>query len=120
MPSHTSITKREKRLIELFGPETLNKDRIIEKKFALYFGDCSTKNRNFIRDARMKKKLRLLFGEYEEITKSGKKPRIIKNRKKSKKQSEKIQKRFDDLFGVENTKKDLKLAKKFMHLFGDE
>ena len=40
MPSHRSISNREKRLIELFGQETLKKDRVIEKKFAQYFGDC--------------------------------------------------------------------------------
>ena len=61
-----------------------------------------------------------MFGEYQENTKSVNNSRIIKKRKKSKKQSAKIQKRLDDLFGVENTKKDLKLAKKLMHLFGDE
>ena len=120
MPSHRSISNREKRLIELFGQETLKKDRVIEKKFAQYFGDCSTKNRTFIREGRIKKKLRLLFGGYQETTKSVQKPRIFRNRKITKQQRERIQKRFDDLFGVENTKRDIKLAKKFKHLFGDE
>ena len=60
-----------------------------------------------------------MFGEDQENTKSEKKSRIIKNRKTSKKQKAKLQKRLDDLFGLENTKKDSKLAKKLMHLFGD-
>ena len=55
MPSHTRITKREKRLLELFGPENFNKDWVIEKKLALYFGDCRTQNRTFMRDFRIKK-----------------------------------------------------------------
>ena len=55
MPSHTRITKREKKLLELFGPENLNKDRVIEKKLALYFGDCRTQKRTFMRDVRIKK-----------------------------------------------------------------
>ena len=55
MPSHRSISNREKRLIELFGPEKLKKDLVIEKKLAKYFGDCTTKNRTLIRDATIKK-----------------------------------------------------------------
>ena len=66
------------------------------------------------------KKYSLLIGEDQENTKSEKNSRIIKNRKKSKIQRAKLQKRLDDLFGLKNTKKDLKLAKKLMHLFGDD
>ena len=40
--------------------------------------------------------------------------------KKTKNQRVKLQKRLDDLFGFENTKKGFKLAKKLMHLFGDD
>ena len=82
MPSHTRITKREKRLIELFGPEKLNKDRVIEKKLALYFGDCRTQKRTFMRDVRIRENS-LLFGENQENTNSVKNSRIIKKRKKS-------------------------------------
>ena len=55
MPSHTRITKRENRLIELFGPEKLHKDWVIAKKLAILFGDCKTQNRTFMRDVRIKK-----------------------------------------------------------------
>ena len=65
----------------MFGPEKLNKDRVIEKKLALYFGVCRTQNRTFMRDIRIKNKYSLLFGEYQENTKSVKNSRIIKNGK---------------------------------------
>ena len=120
MPSHNRITKRQKKLIDLFGPENLKKDRVIEKKFAILFGDCRTKERTFLRDVKIKRKYSLLFGEYQEHDNSVKSSRIIKNRKKSKKQKAKIQKRMEDLFGRENTKKDIKIAKKVMYLFGEE
>ena len=77
------------------------------------------KNRTLIGDVKIKEYI-LLFGENQENTKSEKKSRIIKNRKKSKNQRAKLKKRLDDSFGLENTKKDFKLAKKLMHLFGDD
>ena len=120
MPSHNRITKRQKKLIDLFGPENLKKDRVIEKKFAILFGDCRNKERTFLRDVRIKRKYRLLFGEYQEHNNSVKNSRIIKNRKKSKQQKARIQKRMEDLFGRENTKKDIKISKKIMYLFGEE
>ena len=116
MPSHNRITKRQKKLIDLFGPENLKKDRVIEKKFAILFGDCRTKERTFLRDVRIKRKYSLLFGEYQEHNNSVKNSRIIKNRKKK----DKIQRKIEDLFGCENTKKDIKIAKKLMYLFGEE
>ena len=82
MPSHNRITKRQKKLIDLFGPENLKKDRVIEKKFAILFGDCRTKERTFLRDVKIKRKYSLLFGEYQEHNNSVKNSRIIKNRKK--------------------------------------
>merc|ERR1712240_505506 len=88
MTSHNRITKRQKKLIDLFGPENLKKDRVIEKKFAILFGDCRNKERSFLRDVRIKKK--------------------------SKQQKARIQKRMEDLFGRENTKKDIKISKKIM------
>ena len=120
MPSHNRITKRQKKLIDLFGPENLKKDRVIEKKFAILFGDCRTKERTFLRDVKIKRKYSLLFGEYQEHNNSVKNSRIIKNRKKSKQQKARIQKRMEDLFGRENTKKDIKISKKIMYLFGEE
>ena len=36
MPSHNRITKRQKKLIDLFGPENLKKDRVIEKSLQYY------------------------------------------------------------------------------------
>merc|ERR1711951_88714 len=120
MPSHNRITKRQKKLIDLFGPENLKKDRVIEKKFAILFGDCRNKERTFLRDVRIKRKYRLLFGEYQEHNNSVKNSRISKNRKKSKQQKARIQKRMEDLFGRENTKKDMKISKKIMYLFGEE
>ena len=85
MPSHNRITKRQKKLIDLFGPENLKKDRVIEKKFAILFGDCRTKERTFLRDVKIKRKYSLLFGEYQEHNNSVKNSRIIKNRKNKKK-----------------------------------
>ena len=104
MTSHNRITKRQKKLIDLFGPENLKKDRVIEKKFAILFGDCRNKERTFLRD----------------VNNSVKNSRIIKNRKKSKQQKARIQKRMEDLFGRENNKKDIKISKKIMYLFGEE
>ena len=82
MPSHNRITKRQKKLMDLFGLENLKKDRVIEKKFAILFGDCRTKERTFLRDVKIKRKYSLLFGEYQEHNNSVKNSRIIKNRKK--------------------------------------
>ena len=104
MTSHNRITKRQKKLIDLFGPENLKKDRVIEKKNAILFGDCRNKERTFLRD----------------VNNSVKNSRISKNRKKSKQQKARIQKRMEDLFGRENNKKDIKISKKIMYLFGEE
>merc|ERR1711889_26764 len=82
MTSHNRITKRQKKLIDLFGPENLKKDRVIEKKFAILFGDCRNKERTFLRDIRIKRKYRLLFGENQDHNNSVKNSRISKNRKK--------------------------------------
>ena len=84
MTSHNRITKRQKKLIDLFGPENLKKDRVIEKKFAILFGDCRNKERTFLRDIRIKRKYRLLFGENQDHNNSVKNSRISKNRKKIK------------------------------------
>merc|ERR1711951_146379 len=77
MPSHNRITKPQKKLIDLFGLENLKKDRVIEKKFAILFGDCRTKERTFLRDVKIKRKYSLLFGEYQEHNNSVKNSRII-------------------------------------------
>merc|ERR1712240_7490 len=94
MTSHNRITKRQKKLIDLFGPENLKKER------------------TFLRDIRIKRKYRLLFGENQDHNNSVKNSRIGKNRKKSKQQKARIQKRMEDLFGRENNKKDIKISKK--------
>merc|ERR1711951_139981 len=101
MPSHNRITKRQKKLIDLFGPENLKKDRVIEKKFAILFGDCRNKERTFLRGVRIKRKYRLLFGENQDHNNSVKNSRISKNRKKSKQQKARIQKRMEYLFGLD-------------------
>ena len=114
MPSHPRESKIESRLNELFGHETSLKDLKISKKFVELFGDAPNPNKNLIRDIKKKKKLILLFGEVPKPVKK------IKKRKNSKKFQAQIKKRLDDLFGLENTRKDKIVAKKFIHLFGQE
>ena len=114
MPSHIRESKIEARLNELFGHETSIKDLKISKKFVELFGDAPNPNKNLIRDIKKKKKLILLFGELPKPVKK------IKKRKNSKKIQAQIKKRFDELFGIENTRKDKIVAKKIIHLFGQE
>ena len=69
MPSHMRESKIEAKLNELFGHENSLKDLIIANKFAELFGDSRTQNKTLIRDAKINKKIILLFGEVPNTTK---------------------------------------------------
>ena len=113
MPSNNRVSNIETKLIYLFGKEETKIDLIIGKKYAELFGELPNQNRNIIKDCKMKKKLISLFGVVR-------KPVKIIKKKKSKKLEAQIKNRLDHLFGVENTKKDKIVAKKILHLFGQE
>ena len=115
MPSHRRISKIEAKLDHLFGEETSLKDIILADKFAKLFGDENTPNKTIIRQVRMEKKLIKLFGAVPTTTK-----KLKLKKKKSKKLQAKIKMRIEHLFGIENTKKDILVAKKIVHLFGEE
>ena len=107
----------EAKLIYCFGEENSKKDLRIAKKIEELFGDLPNRNQNLIRDGRIRRKLISMFGE--EVRNPTRKPiKIIKKRKKSKKLQVRIKKRFDYLFGLENTKRDKRVAKKLVRLFG--
>ena len=115
MAPNKKICKTEKKLIHLFGEENTKKDLILGRRYAELFGDLSNHNRNIIRDIQMKKKLIFLFGVVKKPVK------VIKIKKKnSKKLQARIKKRIEYLFGKEDTKKDKIIAKKILHLFGEE
>ena len=115
MPSHRRISKIEAKLDHLFGEETSLKDIILADKFEKLFGDEKTPNKTIIRNVRMEKKLIKLFGAVPRTTK-----KLKLKKKKSKKLQAKIKMRIEHLFGIENTKKDILVAKKIVHLFGEE
>ena len=114
MPSHCRKSKIAAKLDDLFGKETSKKDFKIAKKFSDLFGDLPNQNDNMIRETKIIKKLNLLFGEVSKPTKK------IKKRNNSKKNAARIKTRIEYLFGVENTKKDRILKKKYLHFFGPE
>ena len=103
----------EDKLIYCFGEENTKTDIRLGKRFEELFGDLPNQNQNLIRNGKIRRKLIFLFGE--ELRKPIK---IIKKRKKSKKLQVRIKKRFDYLFGFENTKRDKGVAKKLVRLFG--
>ena len=103
----------EAKLIYCFGEENTKKDIRIGKKIEELFGDLPKKIQNLIRNGKIRRKLMSLFGE-----KLRKPIKIINKKKKTKKLQDRIKKRFDYLFGFENTKRDKCVAKKLVRLFG--
>ena len=111
----SNMTAIEAKLIYCFGEENTKRDLRIGKRFEELFGDLRNKNRNLIRNGKIRRKLMSLFGE-----KLRKPIKIINKKKKTKKLQDRIKKRFDYLFGLENTKRDKRVAKKIVQLFGPE